>query len=161
MYSTLFKNNRIVNIDNNNLKNFTKNSVMLFYAEWCGHCKNYIPEYTKLPYKINKINFTAVDGDLKSNRNILQKYNIEGFPTMLYFNNKGQYKEYNGNKSIVDIKSFINSTNTKSKKLSKKSDIKKRKSSKKKKKSVKIRKKKIGGRKKKNSKKKKKKRKKK
>mgnify|MGYP003387377314 CR=1 FL=1 len=108
-YNTLFKKHNIANLDSSNLKNYTKNSIILFYADWCGHCKDFIPQYVKMPNQIRKVNFAAVDGNLERNKSVLQKYNIEGFPTMLHFNSNGSYKEYNGNRTVKDIKLYINS----------------------------------------------------
>ena len=64
-----------------------------FYAPWCGHCKEFAPEYDRLAKNLKKANseirIAKIDGT--QNEDIGNKYNIEGFPTLKFFK-KGRAK---------------------------------------------------------------------
>lgn len=66
-----------------------------FYAPWCEHCKKLAPEYSKAAIELrkHKIRFGKVDGD--SHRDLVEKYKIKGYPTLIYFVD-GVPFEYNG-----------------------------------------------------------------
>ncbi len=62
--------------------------VLYFYTDWCGYCKKLEPTIEKLKEKgviIKKIN-----GD--NNRDLVSKYYIRGYPTIIYIKN---YTEIN------------------------------------------------------------------
>ena len=58
-----------------------------FFAPWCGHCKRLAPEYEKLAdafaTKKNKVLIAKVDAD--ANRELGERINLKGFPTLMYF----------------------------------------------------------------------------
>jgi thiol-disulfide isomerase/thioredoxin len=66
-------------------------TLMLFYADWCPHCKNAKPEWDSLKneYDQNQINgytMSFVEYDCSEETaemsEIINKYNIESFPTI-------------------------------------------------------------------------------
>jgi len=62
--------------------------VVDFYATWCGPCRVLSPMLEKLaPGYTNRIKFVKVNVD--ESPDIAQKYQIEGMPTLLFFN-KGE-----------------------------------------------------------------------
>ena len=69
-----------------------------FYGPWCGHCKKLRPEYdlAASELKAERIKLGKVDCDAEINKEICEKYEIEGFPTLKIFE-KGEIKsEYSG-----------------------------------------------------------------
>lgn len=58
-----------------------------FFAPWCGHCQRLGPEYEKLADafagKKDKVIIAKVDGD--KNRDLANRINLRGFPTIKYF----------------------------------------------------------------------------
>jgi len=66
----------------------THNSTLvMFYAPWCGHCKKMKPSYTETAGKMNE---EGVEGklaavDVTKNKNLGERFEIKGFPTLKYF----------------------------------------------------------------------------
>jgi len=86
-----------------------KNSkeLYLFKAEWCGHCKSFKNDWTKLQNDTelkNKINFITMDSEI--NKNEIKEWNVEGYPTII-LKSGDKAVEYNGPRNIDNIKEFI------------------------------------------------------
>ncbi len=86
-----------------------KIKICLYFAEWCGHCKNFKPTWNLLKnkYKKNK-NFEFIDYDC-TNSNVgdpKDKDIIEGFPTIIIEKN-GLRKKYNGERNINAIEKYL------------------------------------------------------
>jgi thiol-disulfide isomerase/thioredoxin len=90
--------------------------LMLFYADWCPHCKTAKPiwEELKSEYENKKINgytvmFTDVNCTNESPEieSLMNKYKIEGFPTIKLLKN-GQIIEYDAKPSKTTLVEFLN-----------------------------------------------------
>lgn len=59
---------------------------IMFYAPWCGHCKTMKPDYEKLSkYMIdNNKNVKICKIDATVETELAAKYNVSGYPTLLY-----------------------------------------------------------------------------
>ena len=93
---------------NNQLGGGNEKNIFLFKAEWCGHCKTFLPTWEKLEgeYKNNKkINFVTFDSEKNKVEQIM--YNIKGYPSILIQTGNGT-KEYQGNRSEESLRDFIN-----------------------------------------------------
>merc|ERR1739848_349959 len=62
-------------------------SGVFFYAPWCGHCKKAKPEWAEAAKMLEEDNIPlyAVNLDEDENRPLAQKYQIQGFPTIMIF----------------------------------------------------------------------------
>ena len=105
-------NNSNVNSFNNKIK--TMPAVVCFHADWCGLCKNFVPQWDKLTssweneesdVKIMKVE-CGKPNEKKEHSEIMEKYNIKGYPTILIFDN-GSHTEYTGDRDIVSISNYL------------------------------------------------------
>ena len=81
--------------------------VYLFKAEWCGHCKAFKPVWNELNKKYkSKYTFKTFDAD--ANKNDMQKWQIQGFPTIMLKNKDGQVIEFRGSRDIETLSDFLN-----------------------------------------------------
>lgn len=66
-------------------------AIVLFYADWCGHCNNFKPIYAKFSDAAQFINVAAVD--VVANRSLMERLEkspdikIEGYPTLVKYSN--------------------------------------------------------------------------
>ncbi|KAF4653858.1 hypothetical protein FOL47_010271 [Perkinsus chesapeaki] len=67
--------------------------VVEFYADWCGHCQQFAPEYEKAAKAMAGIvNFAAVNDQA-----VMGPYGVQGFPTVKFFgDDKSKALDYNG-----------------------------------------------------------------
>jgi len=104
----LMEPNREVN-DDNKIMSSDKPAMIFFYAPWCGHCKNAKPEFEKL---MNMAKGKAFMIDCDADKEIAQKYDVQGFPTIRYYPNgpkNGNPREYSGNRNAEDMFRFMQS----------------------------------------------------
>jgi protein disulfide-isomerase-like protein len=83
----------------NDLTNDTK--LVLFYADWCGHCKQFKPIWNETAKEVNKgnkkimISVNVGDQDSDSGK-LSEKYGVDGFPTVIIFSNGKKTNSYDG-----------------------------------------------------------------
>ncbi len=76
-----------------------KPKVMLFKADWCGHCKRFLPTWTSISQKYqNKYDFMIYDVDNEAHAEYFKQYDINGYPT-IKFEYNGNVVEYKGERS--------------------------------------------------------------
>lgn len=87
-----------------------KPSIILFHADWCGHCKHFMPIWKELKSSElkNSIHFAEID---ESQDLIQQQENIRGFPTIriYYKNHPEKTKQYSGARDKSSVIAFIKS----------------------------------------------------
>jgi thiol-disulfide isomerase/thioredoxin len=90
--------------------------LMLFYADWCPHCKTAKPIWNdlKTQYQNKTINgyqviFTEINCTTESaeTEQMMNKYNIEGFPTIKLLKD-GQVIEYDAKPTRETLNEFLN-----------------------------------------------------
>lgn len=104
-----------------NIEQYIKNekpALVLFYADWCGHCNKLKPTWETAVESAKekgltmiKINVGGNDSDSEEtkmkNAEISKKYNIDGYPTIILFKN-GKPTPYEGPRTVDG---FINAFN--------------------------------------------------
>lgn len=65
--------------------------VMDFYTTWCGPCKRLAPilEEIEKSYK-EKVDFQRLDCEAAENKETVDKYNIEAYPTVVFLDKNGK-----------------------------------------------------------------------
>ena len=94
----------ITSLTNNSESNLNGNNtiVLIFFAEWCGFCREAKPTFEKLANDYpNKVQL--IDSD--KNKDLLSNYSVKSFPTIM--TNKGD--KYNGDRSYESLSQFVNS----------------------------------------------------
>ena len=84
------------------------NQILFVYADWCGHCQAFKPEWNKFEKICKEGGNTcrAINGD--ENPDLAKKYNIEGYPTILKCDKNGnKIEEYGGQRSADALVEFL------------------------------------------------------
>lgn len=76
--------------------------VSLYYANWCGHCKRFKPEWDKIKTELTKRNISYAEFEEGENSNEIRKAGITGYPTIMITKGNHNY-EYKGPRSIDSI----------------------------------------------------------
>ncbi|KAB0790649.1 hypothetical protein PPYR_14902 [Photinus pyralis] len=83
-----------------------------FFAPWCGHCKRLAPTWEDLAKKFvdnPQVHIVKVDCTLEVNKQLCNDEEVDGFPSVFLYKNGKKISEYNGNRSLEDLKEFIES----------------------------------------------------
>jgi thiol-disulfide isomerase/thioredoxin len=111
------------------------NWMVLYYADWCGHCKTMKPEWQKVVDNLsnpgnnitNKVNVAEIESQHIGK--LLNKPEIEGFPTIKMYNKGKEIANFEDERIASKIEEFANNnsrkeTKTESNKQSSKLNIK-------------------------------------
>ena len=62
--------------------------IVLYHAEWCGHCKDFMPEWHKfIAVMKNKPDVNCMTAEVESaNLGLIPEAGVQGFPTIRYYN---------------------------------------------------------------------------
>jgi protein disulfide-isomerase A1 len=105
----------VANNFNDIVNDATKDVLLEFYAPWCGHCKKLAPIYDELGTALKTSNPNVVIAKVDATANdINPKFAVKGFPTIKFFpaNNKAQPIDYEGDRSLSDMNTFVQTHTT-------------------------------------------------
>lgn len=69
-----------------------KPMVVLFYVDWCGYCRRFMPIYGEVAKKYSKdFNFVVVNCDYPENKKMVESFYIRSFPTLFFMDKKLEY----------------------------------------------------------------------
>lgn len=82
--------------------------LVKFFAPWCGHCQAMEKDFEKAATKL-KGTAVLADVDATKEEKLAQKYNVEGFPTIKLFSKGLEIANYNGERDVKSMISFVKS----------------------------------------------------
>ncbi|KAF9471225.1 protein disulfide isomerase [Pholiota conissans] len=87
-------------------------ALVEFFAPWCGHCKNLAPVYEELAdafaHAKDKVVIAKVDAD-GVGKPLGKKYGVTGYPTLKWFDGKGEDVKYESGRDLESLAGFITS----------------------------------------------------
>lgn len=85
-----------------------KDTLVEFYAPWCGHCKKLTPVYEELATKLKDEDVAIVKMDATAN-DVPPTYDVRGFPTLYWLpkDDKSNPKRYEGGREVDDFLKYI------------------------------------------------------
>jgi thioredoxin 1 len=93
---------------NNKANNAEKCDVYVFVADWCPHCNNAKPAIAELKNNAPAhVNVNVVNEKDKNSRELMNKYKVRGFPTILLVKADGEVVEFVKSVSIDNLNSFV------------------------------------------------------
>ena len=87
--------------DNDKINNITDDTVLIFYAPWCGHCKKSMNDFKQATSQGNG-KVMMINSD--ENPDIVKQYSVNGFPTIM----KSNGTKYTGGRDSSSIIDFAN-----------------------------------------------------
>ena len=88
---------------------FKKNKpiLMLFHADWCGHCHHFMPTFEKLRNEYVDKNLLNVVKISDKNTDLISEYQIGGYPTIKLYDGS-KFHDYNDGRDINSIRDYVN-----------------------------------------------------
>lgn len=85
-----------------------KQVLVEFFAPWCGHCKALAPEYDEASLTLDGKDAGIVASvDCTEHRDLCNKYEVRGFPTLKLFRPDGSHSEYDSARKADAIVKFM------------------------------------------------------
>lgn len=108
------KPSAVLKLEKSNFDEKIKEGVVFvkFFAPWCGHCKRLAPTWEQLAEEFqarDDVTIAHVDctADNNVNRELCDGQGVNGFPTLLIYKNGVKVDEYNGNRELADLQTFV------------------------------------------------------
>ena len=88
----------------------TQETLVFFYADWCGYCKQFKPEVQK--YKGMSVQHVDCTQPGEKEKQLMQQYNVTGFPALFYKSTDKQIT-FNKPRTTSGIVEFVNECRSK------------------------------------------------
>ncbi len=86
----------------------TPKKFIFFHMNTCGYCKDMMGEWNSF-VSSNTSSIKTEKIEKSENPELLSKYNVKGFPTLLLIDEKGKSKKYEGGRTAKEFNNFVNS----------------------------------------------------
>lgn len=85
-----------------------KDTLIEFYAPWCGHCKKLTPIFEELGTKLQGEEVSIVKLDATAN-DVPPQFEVRGFPTLFWLPKDAKDKpvKYDGGREVDDFVKYI------------------------------------------------------
>ena len=90
-------------------EHFSNNNAefIMFYVDWCGHCKNTKPEFQKLmDVGIEGVDVKMLNAE-KEGEERAKKMNVEGYPTIVLVTKDGNTQTCNAERNVDSWKNWV------------------------------------------------------
>lgn len=87
------------------LEKFYQDKLILYYSEFCGHCKNFKPIWEQF-CKENKSTIETLAINCEKETDKCPDY-IQGYPTVMLYKQNGEKIMFNGQRTIQGLIDFI------------------------------------------------------
>ena len=80
--------------------------IIWFYADWCGHCKDFEREWMQFTKEIQGlVSYEKINGDEDRMKTepLQSKYKIRGYPTVVFVFKDSTYEHYTGPRTSVSL----------------------------------------------------------
>lgn len=79
-----------------------------FYAPWCGHCQQLAPTWDTLAKSHSHDTIVSIAKvDCTEHQSVCEKFDIKGYPTLLWIENGKKIDKYTGQRNTADFKKYI------------------------------------------------------
>jgi len=104
------ENGNVVHQTDEHFDGFRKDNpkiLAMFYAPWCGHCKNFKPHFAEASRKTKGAAFVAID--CTEELEVCKSFNVTSYPTLSWYNSAtAPPEDYDGSRSDAnDVRSWI------------------------------------------------------
>lgn len=75
--------------------------LVMFYADWCPHCKNLMPAWDEATAEVGEKKMMKIDvgGSSEGEKALMEEHGVSGFPTIMVFENGSKVSEYSGERT--------------------------------------------------------------
>lgn len=85
----------------NDVINQDKPILAMFYVDWCGWCKRYVPSIEQLRKKYkNKLNIIMINCEDEKNKALVKEFGVKGYPTLYIIDTKSNLKKRVENRDV-------------------------------------------------------------
>jgi thiol-disulfide isomerase/thioredoxin len=86
----------------------TQKTLVMFYAPWCGHCKTFKPHMASVATRLKEEGdeewtFVGIDTNSPPGVKTGKKYDVKGYPKLMYFENGQMAHEYGGDRTAEGL----------------------------------------------------------
>ena len=86
----------------------SKKTIYWFHRPGCPHCDNMKNDWNQLSGVVSKkYKLKAINTSIPKNAKLGKKYGVKGVPHIVKTNGGSKYEVYNGNRSVIDMKQWI------------------------------------------------------
>ena len=82
--------------------------LLMFYADWCGHCKNTKPAY-QTAANDTEITFLLLNSETDGANEFMAQENVGGYPTIKKYKGTESLEDYLGDRSVESLIAFSKS----------------------------------------------------
>ena len=84
-----------------------KPTILVFYVNWCTYCRRLMPKLASVnnQYK-DSYNIVLIDCEDKKNVDLLNKYQVEYYPTLYFVNKKDKQETIIPSKYTQNLETF-------------------------------------------------------